>query len=610
MDLNNLSGILLIISALIVLGLFFLILYMKRKRELHIFSLILTFLIFVWNFSLLLDLYSRPLFHYNGMLFINICFSAVGFVSVFVYFLGFAFASGHEIRKVNYLLLLLPVANAVAIWTNDLHHLYFVRFSRISSEIIRGPFCSTEAAYAYALLFFGLLFLVSFSIKNSGFFSKQSLLIVLGAVVPIIFDIIFIMNILPVSLYYEPISFTIAVFCFMLAILKFDFLSVTPIALQTVVDHMSDSYIVINVENDIIDFNKSILDKFDGKVSIKRRMNIFEWLDQIMIYTEGSSSFFQNQLKAAELNLEPASFDKQFSNDTFDKTFTIEITPLVTEKRHRGTIILFKDITEQRKSFELIQKAQAQLIESEHLVSLGQLVGGISHNLKTPIMSISGGLEGIRDLIKEYEESIGDPSVTQEDHMEIAKDMREWIDKMKSYCAYMSDIISTVKGQAVQLTASTTDKFILKELLKRIDILMNHELKSSSCKMVLDCRLDMQTEIKGEVNSLVQVINNLISNSIEAYAGNEGKIDFIISQKDNMVQFEVRDSGTGMSEDTKNRLFKEMITTKAKHGTGLGLYMSYSTIRGKFGGKMWFESEIGKGAVFYIEIPLVTHRII
>ena len=110
--------------------------------------------------------------------------------------------------------------------------------------------------------------------------------------------------------------------------------------------------------------------------------------------------------------------------------------------------------------------------------------------------------------------------------------------------------------------------------------------------------------IGGEVNSLVQVINNLISNSIDAYEGKAGVIDFTISREDAMLRLSVRDYGCGMQEDVRKKLFKEMITTKAKKGTGLGVYMSYSTIIGKFGGQMWFESEVGRGTNFIILIPL------
>ena len=86
---------------------------------------------------------------------------------------------------------------------------------------------------------------------------------------------------------------------------------------------------------------------------------------------------------------------------------------------------------------QTIQNNQQLLMERERLASLGQLIGGIAHNLKTPIMSISGAAEGLTDLVKEYDSSIGDPEVTNDDHHDIAKDMREWIEKIKTYTAYM-----------------------------------------------------------------------------------------------------------------------------------------------------------------------------
>ena len=162
-------------------------------------------------------------------------------------------------------------------------------------------------------------------------------------------------------------------------------------------------------------------------------------------------------------------------------------------------------------------------MERERLASLGQLIGGIAHNLKTPIMSISGASEGLNDLIKEYDESIGDPEVTNEDHHAIAKDMSEWVSKIKDYTEYMSDIITAVKGQAVTLSETTAVHFTLDELVKRVYILMKHELKNALIYLNISMKTDEHTVINGEINSLVQVINNMISNAIQAYNGEKNK---------------------------------------------------------------------------------------
>ena len=280
--------------------------------------------------------------------------------------------------------------------------------------------------------------------------------------------------------------------------------------------------------------------------------------------------------------------------------------PITSNDELGDLAISFNKIQDLTKSnIEQIHNSQETLMESERLASLGQLIGGIAHNLKTPIMSISGALEGLSNLIKEYDESIDDPEVTSKDHHDIAKDMTDWISKIKDYTEYMSDIITAVKGQAVTLSESDSVHFTLDELVKRVNILMKHELKNAIIYLNISMKTDEHTIINGDINSLVQVINNMISNSIQAYNGKTNKnIELILETKDNHVLIHVKDYASGMSQKVKDKLFKEMITTKGKNGTGLGLYMSYSTIKAHFNGEITFESEIGKGTTFTIIIPL------
>ena len=245
-------------------------------------------------------------------------------------------------------------------------------------------------------------------------------------------------------------------------------------------------------------------------------------------------------------------------------------------------------------------------MERERLASLGQLIGGISHNLKTPIMSISGAAEGLTDLINEYDASIGDPEVTNEDHHAIANDMREWINKIHSYTSYMSDIITAVKGQAVNLSENENNEFSVDELFKRVNILMKHEISNAS--LVLNTKQNVPNSVllHGDVNSLVQVVNNLITNAIQSYNGKKGEEIDLTAQvdKNNNIIISVIDHGCGMPKDVQEKLFKSMITTKGKNGTGLGMFMSYSTIKGHFNGEMTFDSKVGYGTTFKIFIPL------
>ena len=255
---------------------------------------------------------------------------------------------------------------------------------------------------------------------------------------------------------------------------------------------------------------------------------------------------------------------------------------------------------------ELTKNNQDMLIEKERLASLGQMIGGIAHNLKTPIFSISGGLEGLSDLIKEYDTSIEDPTVNNKDMHDIAKDMNEWIIKLKEHVSYMSDVITAVKGQAVTLSEDNVQDFNVDELFKYVDILMKHELKNSLTTLNITNNVNNSIMIHGNINGLVQVINNIISNAIEAYNKEPNKEINLKSSvtSNNKILIEIQDFGPGLPEEVKDKLFKEMITTKGKDGTGLGLFMSYSNIKAQFNGNLYFESEPQEGTTFYIEIPI------
>ena len=134
---------------------------------------------------------------------------------------------------------------------------------------------------------------------------------------------------------------------------------------------------------------------------------------------------------------------------------------------------------------------------------------------------------------------------------------------------------------------------------------MRHELKNALVNLTIAMQIDEHTVLKGNINSLVQVMNNMISNAIQAYNGTTNKsIDFIISKDANYITFSIKDYGCGISKEVQDKLFKEMVTTKGKNGTGLGLFMSYSNIRAHFNGNITFESEEGKGTTFHIVIPI------
>lgn len=305
-----------------------------------------------------------------------------------------------------------------------------------------------------------------------------------------------------------------------------------------------------------------------------------------------------------------------------DRRFTYLVKPLFFQTEQFGymcfaveesDVMMFEIIRGQisnalKGALMLMERAHIEesLRENERLASLGQLIGGISHNLMTPIMSIAGVCAALEDLVNEYGESIGDSSVTTEDHMEIKSEMAEWIAKLKEHNGYMSNVISTVKSQAVQLNSQTINNFTVEELVNRIKFLKASDIVLRKANFEMFVEVDRNIIIKGDISNMLQILDNLIKNAIQSYEGkelNECKVELYIRKNENNIEVMVKDYGKGISDDIKSRLFKYMVTTKGKNGTGLSLLLSYSTVKGKFAGEIWFESSEGKGTSFYVLVP-------
>lgn len=575
----------------------------KGKSQLKTLSSLIFILLLIWIISLILQSTFAKTLNINPIKFDYFTYIGVCFLPVIFLLFSIAFSkTKFKFTKKYLLLFIIPVLSLILLWTNNAHHLFYKVYSTNLNENVYGNLFYIHAIYTFVLYLITFYILIKYSVKNSGLFSKQALLIIIGCIISVTVNLLGFFTIVPMSIYVTPVTFALTSIFITLAISKFDFLKVAPIALQRIVDRMSDGYIIVNGDNYITDFNKTFLDLFSLKPSGVRNVYIGDLLDRLS-NSKNKNEDFLNLISSTKNNNNTVNIERHFTQ--IKKYFNIEINSIRNKNSYLGTLILFKDITQHKEDVKTIKDNQDILVERERLATLGQMIGGIAHNLKTPIMSISGATEGILDLINEYRSSIGDPEVTVSDHKEIANDMEEWIKKIQTHLSYMSDVITTVKGQAVAFSDNTTfTSFTIDDFIRQVNILMKHELSHSLVELEETLEVPLNTVVKGNVNSLVQVANNIISNAIQAYNGTPNqKVVLNIYSKDNLLVIKVQDFAGGIPDSVKSKLFKEMTTTKGKNGTGLGLFMSYSNIRAHFNGNIRFETRKGKGTSFYIEIP-------
>lgn len=521
------------------------------------------------------------------------------------------FVEGYErMQKWMWPLFILPVVTTLVVATNPLHHLQYIRFSVIRSEIVFGPYVVISGLSTYIYLMAAIVYMVRFAIKNKSLlYWKQCLLFAISGFCPLAVSAYATFSGKEVSITATPMSFLATLIFNGIAIYQLHMLDITPIATQHILDGISDGYLVLSDTGLVLKYNKQFATLFADKYEISENCNLRDCVKKEDITQRTAVYNMMTAIESSRQDGTVISYEQAVTLEKNGRTkkhyFVVDVSPLKVNGQISGFAVLFKDITQLRESMQRLQDSQERMMEQERLAFLGQMIGGLAHNLKTPIMSISGCVVAAEALVAECEESLSDEMVTTEDYLEIYKEMRDWFQKVKDSTAYMSDIITAIKGQAANISTDEKTMFTIDEMIKRSTLLMRHELLNSGCRLQIECNPDEEISLQGDINNLIQVVDNLLSNAI--YAQKQvggGEIVIQIVHNNQNLDIIVKDRGIGISDKIKEKLFKTMVTSKGTMGTGLGLYISNAVIRGKFRGTMWADNREGGGSVFGISIPL------
>lgn len=257
---------------------------------------------------------------------------------------------------------------------------------------------------------------------------------------------------------------------------------------------------------------------------------------------------------------------------------------------------------ELNETLEKLKETQNQLIESEKLAFLGHIMGGIAHSLKTPLTACFGALKIIHEKNTEINNTVKN-NMSLQTIIECTDAITLWKERIEQYVIYMNNVIKTVRSYA---SSDTSNSFCINEIVNSVNILMESSLKSNNCKLITSVKTDEFKKYTGEPNPLIQVINNLIDNSIQSYTNKTktNNIELNFYEYENNLIICVNDYGSGIKENIRDKLFNDFITTKGKEGTGLGLYFSKRVISAKFNGDISFRSH-QSGTEFYIKIPII-----
>jgi two-component system NtrC family sensor kinase len=243
-------------------------------------------------------------------------------------------------------------------------------------------------------------------------------------------------------------------------------------------------------------------------------------------------------------------------------------------------VVLVEDVTEQ-------QTMESQLIQSEKLAAVGQLVSGVAHELNNPLTSIAGLSEFLLEQKELGENDRGHLRVIHEQAERAGRIVRNLLTFARK---------APAERERVDLT----------DVLQRTLLLMSYDLRLKDVTLEKEFA-SLLPDVLGDRHALQQVVLNLLTNAAQAVSGNSPDRPRTVRAStwfDGRVHLRIQDSGPGISDEVARQLFTPFFTTKEPgQGTGLGLSISYSIVEAH-GGKIAVEpTPAGGGASFHVDFP-------
>ncbi|MEH1927483.1 sensor histidine kinase [Nostoc sp.] len=285
------------------------------------------------------------------------------------------------------------------------------------------------------------------------------------------------------------------------------------------------------------------------------------------------------------------------------------------------------------KAIQDLQQVQMQIIQSEKMSALGNLVAGVAHEINNPVGFLKGSLsnttEYIQDLLQhlhQYQQAYPNPSSNIQDHAQeidlkfLAEDLPKMILSMKGATDRVEDISTSLRT----FSRSDTEHPVQFNLYQGLDstlLILKYRLKANERRPAIEVvqlydKIPAITCFSGQLN---QVFMNILANAIDALEESNQRqsyeylkqhpnritIKTALTEDQQSVTIRIKDNGVGMTDDVKQKIFEHLFTTKGVgKGTGLGLAIARQVIVDKHHGTLNCVSSPGNGTEFIIEIPV------
>ena len=546
----------------------------------------------------------------------------LGIVIVPVMWLVFALQYTGREKYLTYrnlaLLLIIPVITVFLAWTNNLHGLmrYNIRldtsgpFSVVAKTY--GMWFWVNAAYSYGLLLVGTVVLLQVLFRPLPLYRGQAKALLIGALAPWIGNVLYISGFSPIPrLDVTPCAFAITGVAVFWGLLRFRLLDIVPMACETILESMGDGVIILDMQNRIVDLNSPAQRIIGCSGSEVIGQSGTQVLSQLTDLVEDSR---QGKNVQAEITLDEGKAQRYYSllmsllhgqrghlvvlRDITERRKTEDklkhhqehLEELIEERTTelKGTLkYLNKEVSERKRAESLIREQNERLKELDRMKS--EFLSTAAHELRTPLTSILG-----------FSEILLKRKVGKKRQDTFLKTINKAAEGLADIINDLLDVSGIESGRGFKMKKAPIE---LKEvILEHVD-LFRSETDKHTFKMNIPPDL---SKIEADKDRIGQVIENLLSNALK-FSPQGGEITVSVEEANDGAEISVVDTGIGISKKDLPHIFEkfyraENVSIQAIGGTGLGLGIAKYIVE-SHGGKIWAESEVGKGSSFSFTLP-------
>ncbi len=580
----TLPGVIMIITAM---ALVFMVVHFWRKKDIPGGQWFLTMIVLTFFWSVFGGLEDMMTGMEQKILFSKFTYLSIPCVSV-VWFTFLIRYMGllKEIRGKRLLLFwIIPVVLIFVAWTNELHGWMWPDFRRINDDPTSrllygtGPAKWLTIFYSYLLILISTILIVYRIFRSEGVMKKQFQALLISSSFPWIANILYITGNAPEGVEITPISFTIMVAAILWSMSRNNLFDLMPVAYDILFRYMSDSAFVLDNQNRVVEINESA------------QRNLHLRRETIGIEPDISHSAYPD-LMYKFMQMEEGRTEYELNDGESVRWFDVRVTTLTYKNgKNAGRMFVLRDIS-LRKGLEAELTKAKELAEAASKAK-SEFLATMSHEIRTPLNAIIG----FTDLLK---------------NTRLNPVQKEYVNNANvsghALLGIINDILDFSKIEAGLLTLEII-KTDLMELLENCVDIVKYTAEKKQLKVMLTIDPHMPRFAELDPIRLQQILTNLLSNAVKFTKQGEVelKVDYMSLENERAkLFFSVRDTGIGISEEQKSKLFKafsqaDSSTTRKFGGTGLGLVIS-DLIAREMGSKINFESNPGEGALFFFEI--------